>query len=291
MLQYWPPISSFDSKPMALARHERETPNTTSEAIVSPGRTTADGGRLEPLAAAPPTSRPKLDPLPGSVAFVKATQPQGKCASGFDVRPDAAEQLKVAMAEISARGGVITSHGGLRPLSFPLAANRIPTSLHYLGRAIDLCTTSGMQGTADPYVILRDGDVDGLPLWRVLCQVRPGGGGGDEVGEGQSLDGLAWTGTPTEPVTPHRRIGDFVDITAWLEACSWLRIPARPGWEGNYMAVEWWHFEYRAGLQVGRSTFGEELAELYGAAASLPDRVARCVDYVWNGSRFEPAPT
>jgi D-alanyl-D-alanine dipeptidase len=272
----------------ALTGLESDTTTTRSETAESPRAATGTTNNPEPATS---SSGPKLDPLPGSVAFVEASQPSGECASGFFVRPDAAEQLKVAMAEISARGGMVTSHGGLRPLSFPLTANRIPTSLHYLGRAIDLCITSGMQGPADPYVILHDGDMDGFPLWRVLCHVRPGSVGSRAFSERQSLDGLTWTGTPTGPCTPQRRVGAFVDITARFEACSWQRIPARLGWETKYMAVEWWHFEYREGLKVGSSTFGEELLQLYGGEAALPGRIARCLDYVWNGRRFEPAST
>ena len=236
-----------------------------------------------------PTSGRSPDLVPGSVAFVEASRFSGESASRFSVRRDAAERLELAIAEISIRGGLVTSDGGLRPLNLPLTSNRIPTSLHYLGRAIDLCITSGMQGPTDPYLILRDGDADGFPLWRVLCQVQPGCSEGDDEEEGRSLAGLTWTGTPADPCTAQRRVGDFVDITAWLEAYLWQRIPARPGWEKEYTAVEWWHFEYCEGLQAGRSTFGEELRQLYGEASSLAGPVARCLDYVWSGRRFEPA--
>jgi hypothetical protein len=131
MLQYWPSFSPSDSQPAALARHERETPNTSSETIVSPRGMTPDGGRL---AADRHADRPLYAPK--------------------------------------------TSRGFRR----------------------------------------------------------------------------------------HHRLARGLLMAARSRAA-------------------------REGLQVGSSTFGEELPQLYGDAASLPGRIARCLDPVWNGRRFEPACT
>ncbi len=222
------------------------------------------------------------------MAFVEADRPLGGCAAGFWLQRDAAERLEVARAVISASGTVLTSHGGLRTLDAELTPTRSPVSLHYLGRAIDLCITSGMQGPDDPYLVIQDGIEDGFPLWRVLGVIGSDRAAASSDTDAAAVGAVIWTGRPGEVLSSRPRVGAFVDLTAMLEAASWQRIPARPGWETDYTAVEWWHFEYREGLQPGVSTFGEELLELYDDANSLPEAVARCFNHVWSGRRFEP---
>jgi len=220
---------------------------------------------------------------PGPFAWVEA-DPWGECRStGFRLREDFAADLELIAAEVRAAGGVITSSGALRPLAAEVTPGRSPVSLHYLGRAIDLCIWSGMQRADDPYVVVPDpaGTADRI-IWRVFCVVP-------------------WTSEPSRPIeallwrldghqaTAPRDVS-VLDLTARFEASGWSRVPARPGWQEHYLCVEWWHLERRDGLEPGRTTFGDELRALYPGAAIEASPLNALGTRVWNGRWFAAQP-
>src|SRR5690606_6115882 len=77
----------------------------------------------------------------------------GKGYGHLTVRQDGAPHLEAVRDKLHHHGAILTSSGGLRSLSADVGANRSATSLHYLGRAIDLYLYSGMvDPRVDPYV-------------------------------------------------------------------------------------------------------------------------------------------
>ena len=211
------------------------------------------------------------------------TDAAADCKTGFFVRDDLAASLIEVYRTVRARGGLLTSSGGTRALTAEIHAARSPVSLHYLGRAIDLCIQSGMHGASDPYAVIEEPNDDDpeRPWWRVLAR-----GAGDA---GRSL---------TAPMNQVWRSGEggvtlprdeaFFDLTALFAEHGWTRIPARPGWRTNYLCTEWWHFECHQGLTPGESRFGEQLDALFAADAIDASPLAVSRDRVWNGRYFAP---
>jgi hypothetical protein len=217
-----------------------------------------------------------------SFAAVRAARWGSRCLGHFTVRDDLAASLARVSDAATARGGILTSSGGLRELAAPLNPARSPVSLHYLGRAIDLCLWSGIQTPDDPYAVVPDGTDADLPTWRVLAI---SGDPGDDV---RTVAAHLWR--PGRGTIAHARTDGFFDLTALLAAHSWHRIAARPGWRTTYAAVEWWHFECHAGLVPAVSTFGSELLLLYARPAVARTPLAAYLDHVWDGRRFVAPP-
>jgi hypothetical protein len=204
-----------------------------------------------------------------------------RCGASFWLRADLADGVRHVLGEVWSRGGLVTSHGAVRRPEEPPNPARSPVSLHYLGRAIDLCLWSGMQQPDDPYAIVRAGGNDERPLWRVFCACEP------ESAEVDTIDALLWrrgAGTVVQP-----RPGAFFDLTTLFATRSWLPISARSRWRTDYFTTEWWHFECRDGLEPGRSTFGAELAALWPSTDLAAMPVAGVLDHVWDGQRFAAA--
>ncbi len=215
----------------------------------------------------------------GPFAWVGADRWGGCGSTGFRLREDFAADLEGIAAEVRAAGGLITSSGGLRPLDAEVTPGRSPVSLHYLGRAIDLCIWSGMQGNDDPYVIVHDSPTATERIfWRVYCVIAT------DLGLHCTLDARMWQADGKRFTRP--RDGSFLDLTECFEAGGWTRVPARPGGREHYLSVEWWHLERRDGLEVGRTTFAGELAALYPAATIAASPLAALGDRVWNGRWF-----
>jgi hypothetical protein len=204
----------------------------------------------------------------------------GACRGpGFRLREDFAVDLASIVAEVRAAGAVITSSGGLRPLDAEVSPGRSPVSLHYLGRAIDLCIWSGMQRGDDRYVVIPDPTMAGdRPFWRVFCVLSGG------MGSSRAIEARLWR--PGDDCLTVARTAILFDLTERFEAGGWSRVPARPGWQEHYLSVEWWHLERRNGLEAGQSTFAGELCALYPAAAIAASPLAALGDRVWNGRWF-----
>ena len=221
-----------------------------------------------------------------------ATVPADRYGEGyphFYLRADLAHAYLRAYRQVRALGGILTSSGAIRALDAEAAAGRSGTSLHYTGRALDLCIHTGMLGPADPYLVVRDGGPDEAPLWSVLC-VSTAPDPADPLydasllREGEVEAALWREGRGYRTIT--RRAVCF-SLTDVLAAQGWHRIPARPDWRTSYLSVEWWHFQHHAGLREGETRFGDELRRVWPA-----DRVERsglALDAVWRGLSFEAA--
>jgi len=173
--------------------------------------------------------------------------------SSAKLREDAASALVKARDTLHDLGAILTSSGGLRSLSASVGANHSATSMHYIGRALDLFVHSGMHA-GTPYIVTRDGDRH----FRVYARAE----GGDEM----TLDAIEWTDGKWEVVPTEARV---VDLTAILEHHGFHRITARRAFFATpsvYGASEWWHFQWTEGLVKGDTLFGDELRKLYTVA-------------------------
>lgn len=193
------------------------------------------------------STAPRLD-----LVSVAVPNPPGKSLSSWRLRADVAEAARRVVDAMVAVGARPSSSGGTRPLHERVTSTRSPTSLHYLGCALDLWIGGGMTDPRrDPYIITRDGD----RLWRVWARCAPG------RGRRMSLEAVR---SGAAPMTVD---ADVIDLTQ-LMACHGLhRIRSRAdAWEGIegdqrlHGGTEWWHFE--AQLPDG-AVFGDELRRIY----------------------------
>lgn len=222
-------------------------------------------------------------PMTPPFTWVETDAAGDGCKTGFFVRDDLAASVMEIHRTVRAWGGFLTSSGGTRALTAEIHAARSPVSLHYLGRAVDLCIRSGMQSATDPYAVIDEPNPNDpeRPWWRVLCR------GTDDFGEPLSAPlNQIWRSGAGGVTLP--RHDAFFDLTALFAEHGWTRIPARPGWRTNYLCVEWWHFECHRGLTPGESRFGDQLAALYSAAEIANSPLAVSRDRVWNGRYFAP---
>jgi hypothetical protein len=196
----------------------------------------------------------------------------------FRIRSDLVDAYDAVRERVTASGGVITSSGGLRAVTEPATPGRSKTSLHYTARAIDLNVSSGMQGRATPYIVVRDGGSEEHPLWKIYCEVN------DEGGEGATLtlQALTWR-KGQEPAVKPREVR-CICITDMMEEGGWQRIPARSGWKSDYMCCEWWHFQNQIGLVTGVSLFGDELKKVW--PADDVDASGLALNAVWGNQSF-----
>ena len=171
---------------------------------------------------------------------------------GYDnhlLRQDAAKAYMRVYDVIHARGGVITSSGSKRRLTSDVGANRSATSLHYIGRALDLYMYSAMiDPDTDPYVVTKDPDRD--RHWIVYARVP--------IGDEMELE--AWT----RKADSQKTTGMFMNLTELFAEHGFDCIPARSSFfsGNNFGGSEWWHFQYETGLQRG-DLFGSELLRIY----------------------------
>ena len=175
--------------------------------------------------------------------------------SSLRVRGDFVDDYNMMKKEINDLGGIITSSGGVRDLEIRKEVGRSSTSLHYLGRAIDLYTETGMLHKESPYIITKDGATDEEPYWKIYCRTN-----NKEIPL-QKIDAYFW-GSGNDPfVMP---IEDrFICITDILEKYGWNRISSNAHWKDEYMNVEWWHFQREDKLIDGQTTFKDELTMIY----------------------------
>ena len=204
-----------------------------------------------------------VDGMPDRHTFVRvAADP---CGQGYDrllLRDDVAEAYQNVLKEVRRHKGILTSSGGIRNLNATTNSSRSRTSMHYLGRALDLYIYSGMvDPDSDPYVITQEPEER---RYRVHARIKG-------VKKGNR------TTTGTEPsgkiVTYDSRKGTlsckkdrFLDLTKLFEAHGFKPIRARRQFDEGasmMMGAEWWHFQYEKGLLWGITTFGSELLKVY----------------------------
>jgi len=178
---------------------------------------------------------------------------------GVNLRSDVAEAYVKVRDIVNDHGGLLTSSGGIRSLSAKVSPGRSATSMHYVGRALDLQIYSGMvDPETDPFVIT----TSDLPrYWTVYARTQYKKGLANDV----TLDGV---------VTDRYRhgtlstTGRFLNLTALFAEHGFqpIRCRARFLKGGSRIGAEFWHFQYETGLVKGISTFGSELKRLYPMA-------------------------
>jgi hypothetical protein len=214
------------------------------------------------------------EPSDDKLKWVECPAEEMDNGHGYDyttLRADVAEKYLDLYQEIHDLGGTITSAGGRRRLSTGTSENRSSTSLHYLGRAFDLATYSGMQHPeSDPFVI---GGLDDRKPGNVFVRAVDA-----------PLRDLAAHVRGKHPVTT---TDNFHNFTLIAKGHGFTPIPPRRNWRRVYGATEWWHFEYHKGLEIGETTFGSELLKIYSLEEINKHRhIRRVLSRKWNGSRF-----
>lgn len=175
---------------------------------------------------------------------------------GYDrltLRSDAGESFKALREEVLSLGGIVTTAGGKRSLSGKASPSRSKKSMHYTGLAFDLALPTGMQNAEkDPYIIVDAGDRQ----WDVWCRTER-----DDVPE-ITLVSCVRSG---KKLIKKDVTGRFFSFTELAKKHGWERIRGRRSFYkgGSYTGAEWWHFQWEAGLDKGKSKFGEELLKIY----------------------------
>ena len=215
---------------------------------LEPGKTGEEeisGGRNEQLK----WIKCKADKVPGKSGYSTVT-----------LREDAAESYNSLREEILELGGVITSAGGRRGLSSKASPSRSKKSMHYVGLALDLALSTGMQNPSkDPYVIESTGD----RKWKIWCKTD-----NPDVSIKQLTAAKAYRRRGKTVLAYEDIECRAFDLTAIFWKYGWRGIRARRSFfrGGSYGGAEWWHFQYEAVLEEGKSTFGKELLKVYSLA-------------------------
>lgn len=214
-----------------------------------------------------------------------------ECYKSLRLRDDVAEKIKTIRGILRSAGAVLTTSGGRRSLTQEVTANRSLVSLHYLGRAIDLCLQSGMKDPRkDPYVVEAEKIwPSGQHRWRVFARCDP-------EREAEALAaGAVW-----QPVIgwTYRKaklgvFGLFLDVTDLMARHGFDRIRSRASFgrmeKPSAGSAEWWHFQFERGLRRKITTFGDELRRIYTDSqlqARAPARMRRAFGRKWTGQTF-----
>jgi hypothetical protein len=218
-------------------------------------------------------------PKQPSMSFISAPADVYKDGySNFHLREDAAAAYRRVYDGVHLAGGIIPSSGAKRELNAVVGKGRSATSLHYTGRAIDLFIASAMQKPeTDPLVVVADAAASNKNLWRVY--VKAGEGKGEEL----TLEAYKYTTGKTET---KKVSGWFLDLTGLFDQNGFKRIGHWSSWPKEYITAEWWHFQYVAGLALGKTTFGDELLKVYPEARLAETPPWKYRDYIFNGSGF-----
>jgi hypothetical protein len=184
------------------------------------------------------------------------------------LRNDVAEKYNALYQAVHDLGGVITSAGGRRSLdTVANSSSQSKTSLHYIGRAFDMALSSGMNNPSgpDPFVIMPTTN----NRWVVWCKssippndlknkcIAQGIEGGSRIVMG------AYMANRKMKIMSYS--GIMFNFTALAKKFGFDNIAARQSFTDNGIitGAEWWHFQDVSGLEIGVSTFGQELLRLY----------------------------
>jgi peptidoglycan hydrolase-like protein with peptidoglycan-binding domain len=211
---------------------------------------------------------------------------------GYDslqLRADVAERYEAVRKEVNAQGASLTSSGGIRSLTAVVSEGRSATSMHYLGRALDLYLYSGMVDPAkDPYVIEMPSAGREALDWRAKGLALPAAKAvAKALAPPERWHWIVWARcadpaggeerTIKRPITYKDRLGEstaavkgrFVNLTEVFERHGFRPIMPRMRFftfQGSMINAEWWHFQCEEGLVRGVSTFGGELLRVYSEA-------------------------
>ena len=166
------------------------------------------------------------------------------------LRQDVATAWVAMIPKMEALGGSIAGPYGdtKRPLMKTISPGASKFSFHICGRAIDL-----NQGNRS-YFPSRE-TRGSKTLWRIWCRCA------DQTGaQGSRVNGVEYHNFITHADVP---LPDayYFDLTSAVESEGLFeRIPAQNGWQREYQASEWWHFQWVPDKQ---KTFQDE-CELIG---------------------------
>jgi hypothetical protein len=166
------------------------------------------------------------------------------------LRSDMASAWIALMPQIEALGGSIAGPYGdtKRPIMTTISPGASKYSFHICGRAVDV--------NQDDRAYFPSRETQGSQtLWRIWCRCA------DQSG----AQGAKVTGVECHDFISHTDIplpaGYYFDLTSVVENGGFFeRIPAQDGWEREYQASEWWHFQWVPDKQ---KTFQDE-CELVG---------------------------
>jgi hypothetical protein len=182
------------------------------------------------------------------------TVPAMKFGQGYDtfhLREDIAKDYLKVHGIVDELGGMITSSGSKRRLNAHVNATRSATSLHYLGRALDLFVGSAMTDVdRDPLIVEPDTSAPGF--WTVWARV-------DSGGVERQVDAWHHRSQSVKKVTAR-----VINLTDLFDEHGFKRISSRKSYSvKNYGASEWWHFQHEGGLVANQARFGDELLKIY----------------------------
>lgn len=230
----------------------------------------------------PPAPDP-VNPTGPDHTWTKVPADQVPHSGGFDhliLRDDVAKEYLKLYAEVHSLGGALTTAGGRRGLSATVDSNRSKTSMHYVGRAMDLATDTGMiNPDKDQYIV--GADPNAPRKWILWCRSTKNP---DDL---KALAGLAGTDGGSVTLngcvaTPHgpkfvQTTATAFNLTKLLKKYGFEGIRGRVGFwstSSNGNAPEWWHFQ-EVSLATDQgvtpliphvSTFGNEMLKIYTLA-------------------------
>jgi hypothetical protein len=185
---------------------------------------------------------------------------------GGKLRDDAAKAWKVALADVVTKGGTLLPTGAdkkdyysdtVRNVvnGFTFTGGNSKLSMHYTGKAVDLSMAPN-GGKGARWWVAKE-SVDGKTYWRIYCKTdKQDGTQGTKI-EAKTKKHYVFYKNTGEQWMPEAY---YLDLTAFLKANNFERIPAQDGWETVAKKQEWWHFYYAVDTQ---ETFLDEM-ELIG---------------------------
>jgi hypothetical protein len=184
---------------------------------------------------------------------------------GGQLREDAAKVWKEAITDATAKGATLLPPGTdaskyygdtwRNPAAgFKKTGGNSKLSLHYTGRAVDVSQALA-GGKGQRWWVAKE-VIDTKTWWRVYCKTdKQDGTQGTKIDKATKKYYVFYSNT--EAWIPE---GYYLDITDFLKAKKFGRIPAHDDYKSNPKGLEWWHFHYTDDLQ---ETFLDEM-ELIG---------------------------
>lgn len=186
----------------------------------------------------------------GRVKIVQFQLPSGHTVK---LREDAAEAWKEIVETVTALGGTLDGPYGdsLRPLSQKASDGASAISLHYTGRAVDLCQPLADQGNRHYYLEIdpKQGS-SRRPYWKIHCSTEKEPNLEKTIVKFETGDKICVNlGQPGK--TYRIPEGNYIDLTGMImKGTGFARIQAKNNWEGKvWKRAEWWHFQYMPDLQ------------------------------------------
>ena len=200
------------------------------------------------------------------------------------VRDDFAAAFGVMVSQLHDLGCQLPALACGRPLPRHGVSAPMPTDLlPFIGLSLELLPDAALvDPTVDPLAV---GQLGGAgPTCVVARQLDPGApSAGTVTSESWSL----WSCT-SAACTQSAVTGEFVDLTPLLNAAGWYTVTPLPAPASSSQNGGWSVWRNVTGLVPGRTTFGEELELLHSLGAIAASVVRSALDWVWNGSAFEP---